>query len=136
MIIQRASWLRHAALLAALSGLCTALACVAVAPRDERESVVVKPRGKGPPPHAPAHGYRRKLEQDGVTLVLDTGRNVYVVVELESVFFFENRYFRRSDDRWYASSKPQAGWVVIAIDEVPPGLRDYAPGNGKKGKKR
>ena len=125
------------ALVACLISASVALGCVVVKPTETRE--VEPPRGKGPPPHAPAHGYRRKLQQDGVTLELDTGRNVYVVVELEDVFFFEKRYYRCEDARWLASVRPDGGWVAIAIGDVPAGLRDYRPhgkGKGKaKGKK-
>lgn len=30
-------------------------------------------RGNGPPPHAPAHGYRNKQRANGVELVYDSG---------------------------------------------------------------
>lgn len=134
----RISW--HLALVA--SALCSTLAlgCVVVQPDDKRDVVVTPaPRGKGPPPHAPAHGYRRKFQQDGVTLELDSGRGVYVVVELDDVFFLEKRYYRRGAEGWFASARPDGGWVVIAIGDVPAGLRDYKPrsakpGNGKKPK--
>jgi hypothetical protein len=128
------------ALAACVIGGSAALGCVVVQDRETREVVerpAAPPRGKGPPPHAPAHGYRRKFQQDGVTLELDTGRGVYVVVELEDVFFFEKRYYRCEDARWLASVRPDGGWVVIAIGDVPAGLRDYKPHPGKgKGKKK
>jgi hypothetical protein len=125
----------------AASVICstTALGCVHAQPDDERELVVTPaPRGKGPPPHAPAHGYRRKLQQDGVTLELDSGRGVYVVVELEDVFFFEKRYYRCATEGWLASVRPDGGWIAIGIGDVPAGLRDYTPRRGKpaKGKKQ
>jgi hypothetical protein len=111
------------------------LACVVVKPPDRREVVVVRPdRGHGPPPHAPAHGYRRKFQQDGVTLELDSGRGVYVVVGIDDLFFFDKRYYRCDDKGWFASARPDGGWVVIAVGDVPSGLRDYKPKHAKHGK--
>ena len=127
---------RRLALVAAvILGSSLGAACVVVKPSEKREAVVTQtPRGKGPPAHAPAHGYRRKFQQDGVTLELDTGRNVYVVIELEDVFFFEKRYFRCAEQRWFASARPDGGWVLVALADVPVGLRDYKPKHAKPGK--
>ena len=135
--MRRSTIAKPLALLASVFCAAT-LGCVVVQPTEKRDVVVTPaPRGKGPPPHAPAHGYRRKFQQDGVTLELDGGRGVYVVVELEDVFFFEKRYYRCAHDGWFASTRPDGGWVVVAIGDVPAGLRDYTPKHGKpaKGKK-
>jgi hypothetical protein len=102
-------------------GLCAG--CVVLAPAP----VVVK---KGPPPHAPAHGYRHKLERDGVDLVFDSGLGVYVVVDLVDVFFYEGHYYRCEGERWFISPRPRDGWLVVAVTEVPGGLR-VAKGKGK-----
>jgi hypothetical protein len=127
---------RRLALVASLiCGSTLGLACVVVQPTEKAVVVVPPPaKGKGPPPHAPAHGYRRKLEQDGVTLELDSGRGVYVVVGVDDVFFSEKRYYRCADERWFASPRPDGGWVVIKISDVPAGLRDYKPKHAKPGK--
>jgi hypothetical protein len=108
--------------------------CVVLAPPAP---VVVK---RGPPPHAPAHGYRHKLERDGVDLVFDSGLGVYVVVDLTDVFFYEGHYYRCEGERWFISPRPRDGWLVVAVTEVPGGLVKAKGkpkgGNGKgKGKK-
>lgn len=136
--MKRNSIARGLALLASVLCASAALGCVVVKPTETREVVVTPPpRGKGPPAHAPAHGYRRKFQQDGVTLELDETRNVYVVVGLEDVFFFEKRYYRCGEGKWFASPRPDGAWVAIVIGDVPAGLRDYKPKHAKpvKGKK-
>lgn len=102
--------------------------------------------GHGPPPHAPAHGYRTKHRQGGesVDLVFDAGLGVYVVVDLPDHFYWEGRYLRVEGDTWYASVRLDDGWEPVSASSLPPGLRKKAakaakpkghPGNGKsKGK--
>ena len=50
-------------------------------------------KGNGPPPHAPAHGYRHK-HQHGVELVYSSELGVYVVVGFPNHYFSEGHYFR------------------------------------------
>jgi hypothetical protein len=123
----------------ALLALTLCAGCVILAPPERRETVVVKP---GPPPHAPAHGYRHKLERDSVELLFDSGLGVYVVVDLADVFFYEGHYYRCEGERWFISPRPRDGWLVVAVAEVPGGLRAHkakgkpkggpGKGNGKK----
>ncbi|GAI19521.1 unnamed protein product, partial [marine sediment metagenome] len=54
----------------------------------------------GPPPHAPAHGYRHKHQ--GVELVYDSGRGVYVVVDFPLHFYFKGHYYRYHEPHWEA----------------------------------
>ncbi|MEE9551944.1 MAG: hypothetical protein V3V89_02760, partial [Gammaproteobacteria bacterium] len=52
-------------------------------------------RGYGPPPHAPAHGYRHK--HHGHDLEFDSHLGVYVVVGLASVYFLDGLYYKVTD---------------------------------------
>ncbi len=88
-------------------------------------------RAKGPPPWAPAHGYRHK--HGDVNLVFDSGLGVYVVFELPNRYFLRGRYYRRVDAGWQLSANLSGPWVVIASDRLPPGLRSRA-GAGKSKK--
>jgi hypothetical protein len=94
--------------------------------------VVVQERG-GPPPHAPAHGYRRKQHvQRGpdLELVFDSGLGVYVVVGTPDLYFFGDHYFRLGDAGWQISLQHDSGWTLAAQGQVPAGLWS-AKGNGK-----
>lgn len=82
----------------------------------------------GPPPHAPAHGYRRKQRSHGggeVDLVFDAGLGVYVVVGVPNRYFWDGYYLRLDDDQWYASVDldGDGGWEPRSEGKVPPGLQ-------------
>ena len=83
-------------------------------------------RGHGPPPHAPAHGYRHR--QHGAELVYDSGRGVYVVVELPNHFYFKGHYYRHRETYWEIGVHVDGPWEVVTEESLPSGLR------GKKGK--
>ena len=99
------------------------------------ESVTVRPtssrkRGYGPPPHAPAHGHRHK--QHGLELVYDSGRGVYVVVELPNHYFFEGRYYRILGNQWQAAIHVDGPWQSVSEESLPPGLRAGQKGKSKR----
>jgi hypothetical protein len=95
--------------------------------------VVVKQGG--PPPHAPAHGYRRKHAQDGVDMVFDSDLGVYIVVDTPDCWWSDSRYYRWRDGGWTIGAHVSGPWTTVAIDAVPSGLRGYkAKGNNGKGK--
>ena len=81
----------------------------------------------GPPPHAPAHGYRHKHQ--GVELVYDSGRGVYVVIDLPSHYYFKGLYYRRGEIQWEAGVNIDGPWEFVSEDAMPKGLR--AKGKGK-----
>lgn len=78
--------------------------------------------GHGPPPHAPAHGRRRKLAS-GVEVVFDSECGVYVVVGFERHFWLDGHYYRFCNGRWEASVSIGSGWKAAEIEKLPPGLR-------------
>jgi hypothetical protein len=91
--------------------------------------------GHGPPPWAPAHGYRHKHHQDGVQLVFDSGLGVYVVVGQPYHWFHHDHYYWLRDGEWHRSQHIGGPWVVTAVDAVPPGLRrKHARGGDGHGK--
>ena len=71
----------------------------------------------GPPPHAPAHGYRRNHQ--GHDLVFDADLGVYAVVGLSSVWFLDGTYFRISGDHWEMSVGLGGPWRVAGARAVP-----------------
>lgn len=98
-------------------------------PRRAPAVVVHKP---GPPPHAPAHGYRHKHAHHGVDLVFDSGLGVYIVVNLTDHYYHDGHFFRLHDGVWQISAHLNHGWKH-ASKRLPPGL---AKKHGKKGHKR
>src|SRR5262245_10944020 len=108
--------------------------------------VIDAPRGYrysegGPPPHAPAHGHRRKHQRND--LVFDSELGVYAVVGLTDVWYLDGSYFRIRGDRWEIGVDTHGPWRVAQANAVPGRL--YAkrhphgapPGQAKKeGRKR
>ena len=82
----------------------------------------------GPPPHAPAHGHRRK-HQDAyhhhggdAEFVFDSNLGVYVVLDLPHHYYFDGVYLRIEDGNWYASAQLDGEWRPRAGSSLPPGL--------------
>lgn len=106
------------------------LACVAIdAPRAPGYDT-------GPPPHAPAHGYRRKHQ--GHDHVWDADLGVYVVVDLPDMWFLDGHYFRFASEHWEVSAGVRGPWRVAALESVPGRLVEKRhphgapPGQAKK----
>ena len=90
-------------------------------PAAKSESVVHAKHG--PPPHAPAHGYRHKHAAHGVELVFDTKLGVYTVSGRSAHYFTDGHYYRLHDGVWSVSVKLGSGWARIADHRLPKGLR-------------
>lgn len=77
--------------------------------------------GAGPPPHAPAHGYRHHHDHHGVDLVWDAHLGVYAVVGFPSLYFWDGYYYRYHDGFWQTASRPRGSFKPYR-GHVPPGL--------------
>lgn len=86
-------------------------------------------RKHGPPPHAPAHGYRHK--HHGVELVFDSEWGVYVVVDFPSHYYCKGHYYRLRESRWVRSVHIDGPWKSVSEKSLPPGLRNKEKGKGK-----
>lgn len=86
--------------------------------KPSTEHVIVKHKGKGPPPHAPAHGYRYK-HHDGVELAYDSQIGVYFAVKVPSVYFCNNLYMRLSDRHWEVAANFNGPWQPEKEGQVP-----------------
>ncbi len=84
----------------------------------------------GPPPHAPAHGYRHKHQ--GVELVYDSGRGVYVVVDFPLHFNFKGQYYRYHEPHWEAGVHFDGPWESVSEEALPRGLRAKEKGKSKE----
>jgi len=90
-------------------------------------------QGYGPPPHAPAHGYRAKYHNHD--LVYDAHLGVYIVIGLHDHFYRDGNYYKHARDGWYYSRYTDRDWGRYDERKLPPGLARKYHGNGKgKGK--
>jgi hypothetical protein len=76
-------------------------------------------QGHGPPPHAPAHGYRHKHQHDGVDLVFDAGLGIYGVAGWPDYYWHGDHFLRWAAGEWRVSSRIGGTWVVVSNDRVP-----------------
>ena len=95
----------------------------------------------GPPPHAPAHGYRARHE-DGYDLVFDRGIGCYIVVGYTDYYYNDGFFFRFSSDGWQISAHvggTQARWEHADESRVPEPLvvkyKEKGHGQGNQGGK-
>jgi hypothetical protein len=81
---------------------------------------------RGPPPHAPAHGYRHKhdVAHGGVDLIFDSGLGVYVVVGWPDHYWHLDRYYRFANGLWMVSARIDGGWADCEPGRIPDGLRE------------
>jgi hypothetical protein len=73
----------------------------------------------GPPAQAPAHGYKHK--HHGHQLVYDTSLGAYIVIGQPNIYFYNNHYYKHSNDRWYYSVEPN-NWQHYKDNKLPSGL--------------
>jgi len=89
----------------------------------------------GPPPHAPAHGYRHTHR--GRDLVFDSSLGVYVVVGLPDLWFFDGSYFRWYRERWEVGVDVDGPWRAARERSVPMRLREKRhPHGGPPGQQK
>jgi len=73
---------------------------------------------QGPPPHAPAHGYRYKHEH-GVVLEYDNKLGVYIVLEKPALYFYNGLYIKFSGGHWMVASHFKEPWRKAIKGEIP-----------------
>ncbi len=83
----------------------------------------IKEKHTGPPPHAPAHGYRHK-HPDGVELVYKSNIGVYVVVGYPEHYFLKDKYYRLNNGSWEVSFNIKREWAPVSDKKLPSGLRN------------
>jgi hypothetical protein len=138
----RSQHVRHLATATLLIGLlvCTPVLTASCSRMTARHGMHGTSRGNGPPPHAPAHGYRHKHQRDDVELVFDSKRGVYLVVGIPGCYFHDGVYYRRASQQWQMTFTISGVWKSIGDGAVPEGLRLAAdeddsssakPGKGK-----
>lgn len=100
-------------------------------------TTTVLKKGDGPPPHAPAHGYRARTSE-GIEIAYDSKLGLYVVVGLSNHYFCEGLYYRFNGGHWEVTAKFHDSWEAVAEYKVPQVLYSSKKGKGKgkhKGKR-
>ncbi|MDX1483436.1 MAG: hypothetical protein R3229_03045 [Alphaproteobacteria bacterium] len=92
---------------------------------EYREEPFERRRGWGPPPHAPAHGYRHHYRR-GVDLVFDSGLGVYLVADARRTYYFDGRFYRFRRGGWFASRAHDGPWRPDDGRRLPRPLRRHA----------
>lgn len=96
----------------------------------------------GPPPYAPANGYRHRHPHDHIVLVYNADLSVYAVSGYRNCYYSGGTYYRVDGGVWYRTvtiSEPT--WTVVSYNAIPPGLHkkykdSYADEKEKKHKKK
>lgn len=93
----------------------------------------------GPPPHAPAHGYRHKHRHHGhdYELVYDTGVGCYAVAGYRDTFYNDGFYFQFGSNGWVVSASfgSDAKWDRCDDARLPGGLKTKYAGKSQGGGK-
>lgn len=89
-------------------------------PLPASELYSAEPQG-GPPPHAPAHGLRRRQGPDpgAVRIAFDSERGVHVVVGMPDHYWDAGRYFRVKRGEWRVADHVDGPWVGTEARDVP-----------------
>lgn len=101
----------------------TISACGSSVHYTEAVNPEIKEKHNGPPPHAPAHGYRHK-HPDGEELVYKSDIDVYVVVGHQDYYFHKDKYYRVKNGSWEVSFNMKENWTLVSEKKLPPGLRN------------
>lgn len=106
------------------------LGCASSSTTRNAETGPAKSQGHGPPPHAPAHGYRAKT-LDGTELDFRSDLGVYVVVGVSDYFFHDGVFYHRDGNGWIAGQHVDGPWTRVTESQLPPGLRSKSKGKAK-----
>ena len=102
----------------------TVFSCVAlILPGCSTKGVMTdQPEQKGPPPHAPAHGYRRK-NRDELTITYDSNVGVYFLLNYPMHYYWDGKYYRKNKNKWESTKDINKKWKKIKKQKLPKGLK-------------
>ena len=75
----------------------------------------------GPPPLAPAHGWRRR-HPDGVEIVYRSELGAYVVVGVDDAYYCDDVFYLWDSGRWLRAPHFTGPWLAVPASEVPANL--------------
>lgn len=109
--------------------LATGVACTSTNATRNAQTGPSKSRGHGPPPHAPAHGYRAKTH-DGLELVYRADFGVYEVEGRTNYYYQDGLVYHKDSIGWIVGRSVDGPWTSVTEAQIPPGLRSDRPGQG------
>lgn len=86
----------------------------------------------GPPPHAPANGYRYKHRN--CELVYDSRLELYVVVGTTGKYYSDGTFYRVRGHKWYSGRDADGPWRVVRKSALPRGLMAVKEGHKGRGR--
>jgi len=103
---------------------CFGFACIVLllSGCSSRAVIVNQQIPKGPPPHAPAHGYRLK-NQHGLEMRYDAHLGVYIILNYLKHYYWDGKYYRKGKNQWESSKDINKKWKGIAKQKLPKGLQ-------------
>lgn len=116
---------------ALISGALALASCGTTTVRYGGGSAQPAMKKQGPPPHAPAHGYRHK--HGDVNLVFKSDLGVYLVDGHSGHYFSEGSYYRSHKGSWQISAHFEGPWSSVSKSKLPKGLQKQ---HGKAEKKK
>lgn len=116
--------------LVALVAICCTLSACRTAVQYRSTGSVESAKNHGPPPHAPAHGYRHK--HGGVVLEYDSALEVYAVSGRSNYYFYKDRYYRTTSSGWEITAQFNGPWKSVSTKKLPKGLRNSGKNDKKK----
>jgi hypothetical protein len=118
----------------AIVAICWTISSCSTAVRYTNTGTLEPAKKHGPPPHAPAHGYRHK--QGNTVLVFDSALGVYLVDGRSNYYFHDKRYYRATSSGWEITTHIEGPWKPISTKKLPKGLRNSVQVKNKKNNKK
>ncbi|MCF7825676.1 MAG: hypothetical protein K9N29_03415 [Candidatus Marinimicrobia bacterium] len=85
--------------------------------------MVIRSGKKGPPSHAPAHGYRKK-NRHGMEMTFDSNLGIYIMMSYPSYYYWDGTYYRINNNQWESSKDVKKHWKKINKQKLPKGLKN------------
>lgn len=101
----------------ALIATCVMFSACSTTVRHTSTRYVRTTKSHGPPPHAPAHGYRHK--HGDAVLVYDSTLEVYLVSGRPNHYFHGHHYYRTTSDGWQIAVTFEGPWKPISTKKLP-----------------
>ena len=117
----------------ALIAICCMLSACSTTVQYKDTDSVEAAKKHGPPPHAPAHGYRHK--HGDMVLVYDSALEVYLIGGRSNYYFHDKHYYRSTSSGWEITAHFEGPWKPISTKKLPKGLRQSVQVKNKKKKK-
>lgn len=89
--------------------------------KAKKPKPIVVVKTPGPPPHAPAHGYRHK-HSNGPVLVFDSRLGIYTVSGQKNLYYHKNHYYRWHKSAWQTGDKFDGKFKTIKVAKLPKGF--------------